>query len=93
MGGRGLSSRESSPAFESADEGEEEEDETLAAALRTRLPTGSLSPEKQGTPAPEGFGAVDEFDVFGNGKGESTNNCRYFVLGVGLIKCCEIQIH
>lgn len=93
VGGRGLSSRESSPAFESADEGEEEEDETLAAALRTRLPTGSLSPEKQGTPAPEGFGAVDEFDVFGNGKGESTNNCRYFVLGVGLIKCCEIQIY
>lgn len=45
--------RESSPEleFESAD------DEVLEKARRTRLPTGSLSPEKQGSPAPmEGLG-------------------------------------
>lgn len=75
-------SRESSPEFESADEGE---DETLAAARRTRLPTGSLSPEKQGTPAPEGFpgGGGDFGDVFAEGKElgvvENPNNCRFCV--------------
>ncbi|RDW94607.1 hypothetical protein BP5796_00370 [Coleophoma crateriformis] len=42
-------SRESSAEYESADDG----DATLAAALRTRLPTGSLSPEKQRSPSPE----------------------------------------
>jgi hypothetical protein len=46
--GRGLS-RESSPEYESADEG----DEILAQAIRTRLPTGSLSPEKERSPEPE----------------------------------------
>lgn len=40
--------RESSPEYESADEG----DATLAKAARTRLPTGSLSPEKHDSPAP-----------------------------------------
>jgi hypothetical protein len=44
--------RDSSPEFESADEGDRE-DRMLAAAARTRLPTGSLSPEKQGSPAPD----------------------------------------
>lgn len=42
-------SRESSPEYESADEG----DEILAQAMRTRLPTGSLSPEKERSPEPE----------------------------------------
>jgi hypothetical protein len=46
------SSRDSSPEYESADEGE---DATLAAALRTRLPTGSLSPEKQRSPSPDPY--------------------------------------
>ncbi|KAK4126886.1 hypothetical protein N657DRAFT_565442 [Parathielavia appendiculata] len=41
--------RESSPDYESADEG----DEILAQAIRTRLPTGSLSPEKERSPEPE----------------------------------------
>ncbi|KAL2147303.1 hypothetical protein VTI28DRAFT_10293 [Corynascus sepedonium] len=45
-GGR---SRESSPEYESADEG----DAILAQAIRTRLPTGSLSPEKGASPEPE----------------------------------------
>jgi hypothetical protein len=45
-GGR---SRESSPEYESADEG----DAILAQAIRTRLPAGSLSPEKERSPEPE----------------------------------------
>lgn len=45
----GARSRESSPDYESADEG----DEILAQAIRTRLPTGSLSPEKERSPEPE----------------------------------------
>jgi hypothetical protein len=45
-GGR---SRESSPEYESADEG----DEILAQAIRTRLPAGSVSPEKERSPEPE----------------------------------------
>jgi hypothetical protein len=46
-------SRESSPEYESADEG----DEILAQAIRTRLPTGSLSPEKERSPEPEYYPA------------------------------------
>lgn len=42
----GPRSRESSPEYESADE-------VLAQAIRTRLPTGSLSPEKERSPEPE----------------------------------------
>ncbi|KAH6842804.1 hypothetical protein B0I37DRAFT_436592 [Chaetomium sp. MPI-CAGE-AT-0009] len=45
----GPRSRESSPEYESADEG----DAILAQAIRTRLPTGSLSPEKERSPEPE----------------------------------------
>ncbi|ESZ94683.1 hypothetical protein SBOR_4934 [Sclerotinia borealis F-4128] len=45
-------SRESSPEYESADEGGKP-DPTLAAAVRTRLPTGSLSPEKKRSPSPD----------------------------------------
>ncbi|TEY48690.1 hypothetical protein BOTCAL_0293g00050 [Botryotinia calthae] len=55
-------SRESSPEYESADEGGGS-DPTLAAAVRTRLPTGSISPEKKRSPSPgpypsgnDGFG-------------------------------------
>lgn len=43
-----LSSRESSPEYESADEGEK----ILEQAARTRLP-GSVSPEKERSPEPE----------------------------------------
>ncbi|POS76584.1 hypothetical protein DHEL01_v205025 [Diaporthe helianthi] len=45
-------SRESSPEYDSMDEDYDDE-ETLAAAIRTRLPTGSLSPEKERSPEPE----------------------------------------
>lgn len=57
-------SRESSPEFESADDGE---DATLAQAVRTRLPTGSLSPEKRRSPSPGLYpkGSVDFGDDFG----------------------------
>ena len=41
-------SRDTSPEYESADEGD---DDILAQAIRTRLPTGSLSPER--SPEPE----------------------------------------
>lgn len=57
-------SRESSPEYESADDGE---DATLAAAARTRLPTGSISPEKQRSPSPALFpaGSKDFGRTFG----------------------------
>ncbi|KAH8763124.1 hypothetical protein F5883DRAFT_423526 [Diaporthe sp. PMI_573] len=45
-------SRESSPEYDSVDE-DYGDDEMLAAAIRTRLPTGSLSPEKERSPEPE----------------------------------------
>ncbi|EDN90940.1 hypothetical protein SS1G_00340 [Sclerotinia sclerotiorum 1980 UF-70] len=47
-------SRESSPEYESADEGGGS-DPTLAAAVRTRLPTGSISPEKKRSPSPDRY--------------------------------------
>ncbi|KUJ21808.1 uncharacterized protein LY89DRAFT_384897 [Mollisia scopiformis] len=60
LGKRSRDSRESSPEYESADEG----DDTLAAAARVRLPTGSLSPEKRRSPSPDPYPAGDK--DFGN---------------------------
>ncbi len=84
FGKRSRSSRDTSPDYESADEG----DETLAAATRTRLPTGSLSPEKQRSPSPGPYptGNTDFGRTFGGvvkREGaqdvmlppENTNNC------------------
>lgn len=51
--------------YESADEGG---DATLEAAARTRLPTGSLSPEKQRSPSPDPFPSRGA--DFGNAFGE-----------------------
>ena len=64
LGNRGRDSRESSLEYESADDGG---DATLAAAARTRLPTGSLSPEKQRSPSPDPFpaGPADFGKTFG----------------------------
>lgn len=45
-------SMESSPEYDSAEE-DVDDDEILAAAIRTRLPTGSMSPEKERSPDPE----------------------------------------
>lgn len=69
LGKRSYDSRESSPEYESADDGE---DATLAAAARTRLPTGSLSPEKQRSPSPDPFpsGGRDFGNTFGEIKEE-----------------------
>lgn len=50
--------------FESADEG----DATLEAARRTRLPTGSVSPEKRRSPSPDVF--PDRGGDFGKTFGE-----------------------
>lgn len=47
-------SRESSPEYDSMDDDYDNE-ETLAAAIRTRLPTGSMSPEKERSPEPDYF--------------------------------------
>ncbi|KAF5879513.1 uncharacterized protein Bfra_006721 [Botrytis fragariae] len=52
-------SRESSPEYESADEGGGS-DPTLAAAVRTRLPTGSISPEKKRSPSPGPYPSGNE---------------------------------
>lgn len=62
LGKRSRDSRESSPEYESADDGE---DATLAAAARIRLPTGSLSPEKRRSPSPEPhpMGKIKEEEV------------------------------
>jgi len=67
LGVRG-SGRESSPEYESADEG----DATLAAAARVRLPTGSLSPEKRRSPSPDPYptGGGDFGRMFGEVKKE-----------------------
>jgi hypothetical protein len=52
MGRSARNSRESSPEYEDADDGG---DAMLAAAARTRLPTGSLSPEKGRSPSPDPY--------------------------------------
>ncbi|KAG9246510.1 hypothetical protein BJ878DRAFT_279912 [Calycina marina] len=49
-------SRGSSPEYESADDGREA---TLEAARKTRLPTGSSSPEKRRSPSPEKLGGAN----------------------------------
>jgi hypothetical protein len=86
LGDRSRDSRGSTPEYESADDGG---DATLAAAARTRLPTGSLSPEKQRSPSPDPFPARST--EFGNKVGgeikqegqevivttaRNPNNCR-----------------
>lgn len=58
LGKRSRDSRESSPEYESADDGY---DATLAAAVRTRLPTGSLSPEKRRSPSPDPYPVGGDF--------------------------------
>jgi hypothetical protein len=64
LGKRSRASRDSSPEYESADDGE---DATLAAAARTRLPTGSLSPDKirSMSPSPYPAGNGDFGKTFG----------------------------
>jgi hypothetical protein len=52
LGKRSRASRDSSPEYENADEKAEG---ILAAAARTRLPTGSSSPEKRRSPSPDPF--------------------------------------
>jgi hypothetical protein len=58
LGKRSRDSRDSSPEYESADDGY---DATLAAAVNTRLPTGSLSPEKRRSPSPDPYPAGGDF--------------------------------
>ncbi|KAK3381625.1 hypothetical protein B0H63DRAFT_524327 [Podospora didyma] len=54
-GGGGYDSRESSLEYESADEGE-----ILAQAIRTRLPAGSMSPDKERSPEPDEYYAAKQ---------------------------------
>jgi hypothetical protein len=76
---RGRDSRESSPGYESADDGA---DRTLEAAARTRLPTGSLSPEKRRSPSPEAYpeGGRDFGQTFGEIKQEGQEGQEVNVL-------------
>lgn len=95
LGKRSRSSKESSPEYESADDGA---DLTLAAAARTRLPTGSLSPEKRRSPSPDPYptGGGDFGNTFGGplkveedckqqspapagAIPENSNNCMYTI--------------
>jgi hypothetical protein len=76
--------------YESADDGG---DATLEAAARTRLPTGSLSPEKRRSPSPDPFPSrgTDFGNTFGEIKqeegqqlnvlpsAENPNNCTKLV--------------
>jgi hypothetical protein len=64
LGKRSRGSRDSSPEYESADDGA---DGILAAAARTRLPTGSSSPEKRRSPSPDPYptGGGDFGSTFG----------------------------
>ncbi|PSS03358.1 hypothetical protein BD289DRAFT_457834 [Coniella lustricola] len=48
----------SSPEYDSAEDDcgdDDDDDDTLAAAIRTRLPTGSMSPDKERSPEPEHY--------------------------------------
>lgn len=62
-------SKESSPEYESADDGGA--DELLRVASRTRLPTGSISPEKRRSPSPDPYphGEKDFARTFGSSGG------------------------
>jgi len=48
----GGASRESSPGYDSGGDDIDDDDAVLRRAIRTRLPTGSLSPEKERSPEP-----------------------------------------
>lgn len=45
----------SSPEYDSAEDDYDDDDDTLAAAIRTRLPTGSMSPDKERSPEPDHY--------------------------------------
>ncbi|CAG8976140.1 hypothetical protein HYALB_00002421 [Hymenoscyphus albidus] len=72
LGLGGGDSRDGTPECESGDE----RDRTLEAAARVRLPTGSLSPEKQRSPSPAPNGypktSVDFTDFANGGKAYGT---------------------
>ncbi|KAH8599660.1 hypothetical protein B0O99DRAFT_649218 [Bisporella sp. PMI_857] len=76
LGKHNRGSREDSPElgsdieYESAEEGDN--DATLEAAVRTRLPTGSLSPEKRRSPSPDPYpaGSKEFANKFGSIKVE-----------------------
>lgn len=55
------------------DDDDVEEDDILAAAIRTRLPTGSMSPEKERSPEPEWRGGGG-----GGGGGIGSGGGRYY---------------
>ncbi|KAK4242810.1 hypothetical protein C8A03DRAFT_29044 [Achaetomium macrosporum] len=80
----GVRSRESSPEYESADE-------ILAQAIRTRLPTGSLSPEKERSPEPEYHPAQQHLiDDVVNVKQEDRGDMALSELKDGLLKSKEV---
>ncbi|KAK3303265.1 uncharacterized protein B0T15DRAFT_402222 [Chaetomium strumarium] len=77
-------SRESSPGYESADE-------ILAQAIRTRLPTGSLSPEKERSPEPEYYPAQQHLiDDMVNVKQEAKDDMALSELKDGLLRSKEV---
>lgn len=78
--------------YESADDGG---DATLEAAARTRLPTGSLSPEKRRSPSPDPF--PSRGTDFGNTFGEIKREEDQEVGGLPSTKnpnnCMTLQPH
>ena len=68
-------SRESSPEYESADEGEA----ILARAIRTRLPDGSVSPMKERSPEPE-YAIAPEYQTKEEEEDDDTTNWKGRVL-------------
>lgn len=91
--GRDGRSRESSPEYgdsvvdEVLGQIDEERDEVLARAVRTRLPAGSVSPEKGRSPEPEvkrEMSIIEERKGVAEGK-DFSENCKFSFPGLCMV--------
>jgi len=76
--------------YESADDG----DATLDAAVRTRLPTGSVSPEKRRSPSPDPFPSrgTDFGNTFGEIKQEDGQELNLNQIPENPNNCMKLQV-